>query len=40
LIIFDFEHNGEKLHVGQKLTAKVIAIDEKNGIQLSLKQVN
>ena len=38
--IFDFEYNGEKLYKGKKLTAKVIAIDEKNGIQLSLKQVN
>jgi predicted RNA-binding protein with RPS1 domain len=34
-----FEYNGEKLHKRQQLTAKVIGIDEKNGIQLSLKQV-
>ena len=37
--INDFEHNGVKLHIGQQLTAKVIRIDEKFGIQLSLKEV-
>lgn len=37
--IFDFEYNGEKLHIGQKLIAKVISIDEKGRINLSLKQV-
>jgi len=37
--IYDFEYNDEKLHIGQKLIAKVIGIDEKFGIQLSLKQV-
>lgn len=37
--ITQFEYNGEKLHKGQTLTAKVISIDEKHGIQLSLKQV-
>lgn len=35
--IFDFEYNGIKLHIGQKLIAKVISIDEKFGINLSLK---
>ena len=37
--MYDFECNGEKLHIGQKLIAKVTGIDEKFGIQLSLKQV-
>ncbi len=37
--ITQFEYKGEKLYIGQKLLAKIIGIDEKNGIQLSLKQV-
>jgi hypothetical protein len=37
--IFDFEYNGKKLHIGQKLIAKVINIDEQDRINLSLKQV-
>jgi len=37
--INDFEYNGMKIHIGQKLIAKVIRIDEKIGIQLSLKGV-
>lgn len=37
--ILDFEYNGEKLHRGQKLTAKVISIDEQSRINLSLRQV-
>ncbi len=37
--IYDFECNSEKLHIGQKLKAKVISIDEKGRINLSLKQV-
>lgn len=39
LNINDFEYNGEKLHIGQKLVAKVISIDEQGRINLSLKQV-
>lgn len=35
--ILDFEYNGEKLHIGQKLIAKVINIDEQGRIDLSLK---
>ncbi|MBL7787782.1 MAG: hypothetical protein JNM36_17875 [Chitinophagales bacterium] len=36
--IFDFEYNGEKLHIGQKLVARVISIDSRLGrINLSLK---
>jgi hypothetical protein len=38
--ISDFEYNGDTLHVGQKLIAKVIDIDEKYGINLSLKNVD
>lgn len=37
--IDDFEYNGDKLHVGQKLIAKIIDIDEKYGINLSLKNL-
>ena len=37
--IFDFEYDGEKLHVEQKLIAKVISIDEEGRINLSIKQV-
>lgn len=37
--ILDFEYNGVKLHVGQKLIAKVINIDKQGRINLSLKQV-
>jgi hypothetical protein len=37
--ILDFEYKGDKLYIGQKLVAKVIRIDEKFGIQLSLKRV-
>lgn len=37
--IHDFEYNGEKLYIGQKLIAKVISIDEQGRINLSLKQV-
>jgi len=35
--IFSFEYKGEKLHIGQKLVAKVISIDEQGRINLSLK---
>jgi len=38
--IFDFKYNGKTLHVGQKLIAKVIGIDQKSGINLSLKNVD
>jgi hypothetical protein len=37
--ISDFEYNDDKLHVGQKLIAKVISIDEKYGINLTLKDI-
>lgn len=37
--INDFEYNGEKLFIGQKLKAKVIGIDDKYGISLSIKQL-
>jgi len=33
-----FEYDGVKIYIGQKLIAKVISIDEKFGINLSLKQ--
>lgn len=35
--ILEFQYNKTKLYTGQKLTAKVISIDEKFGIILSLK---
>ncbi len=38
--IYNFEYKGEKLHINQRLVAKVIKIDEQNRINLSLKQVN
>jgi hypothetical protein len=38
--INDFEYNGVKLHIGQKLIAKVISIDEQGRVNLSLKYVN
>lgn len=37
--ICDFEYNGEKLHIGQKLIVKVINIDEQDRINLSLKRM-
>lgn len=37
--INDFEYKGKKLHIGQQVTAKVISIDEKFGINLSLKRI-
>lgn len=36
--ISTFEYNGVKLHIGQKLVAKVIEIDD-NGIRLSIRQL-
>lgn len=37
--IYDFEYSGLKLHIGQNLIAKVISIDKKFGINLSLKRL-
>jgi hypothetical protein len=37
--IYDFEYSGLKLHKGQNLNAKVISIDKKFGINLSLKRL-
>jgi hypothetical protein len=38
--IYDFKYNGEKLYIGQNLIAKVISIDKKYGINLSIKALN
>lgn len=37
--ITNFEYNGEKLHIGQKIIAKVINVDKQGRINLSLKQI-
>ncbi|MCX6266072.1 MAG: S1 RNA-binding domain-containing protein [Bacteroidetes bacterium] len=34
-----FVYNGEKIHIGQKISAKVISIDDESGINLTLKGV-
>jgi predicted RNA-binding protein with RPS1 domain len=37
--ISEFKYNGKELHVGQELKAKVIGIDDKYGISLSIRQL-